>query len=65
MRPLDSDWEKNELKPWRTQRFCIPPEKNAAFVAAMEDVLEVYRRPYDPKHPQVCIDETSAASSVL
>jgi hypothetical protein len=25
----------------------------------MEDVLDVYRRPYDPKHPQVCIDETS------
>ena len=25
----------------------------------MEDVLEVYRRPYDPKRPQICIDETS------
>ena len=25
----------------------------------MEDVLAVYRRPYDPKRPQVCIDETS------
>lgn len=25
----------------------------------MEDVLEVYRLPYDPKRPQVCIDETS------
>ena len=25
----------------------------------MEDVLEVYCRAYDPKHPQVCIDETS------
>lgn len=25
----------------------------------MEDVLEVYKRPYDPKHPQVCMDETS------
>jgi len=25
----------------------------------MENVLEVYRRPYDPKRPQVCIDETS------
>jgi hypothetical protein len=51
--------KKNELKPWRTRRFCIPPEHNAAFVAAMEDVLEVYQRPYDPKRPQVCIDETS------
>jgi hypothetical protein len=25
----------------------------------MEDVLEVYPRPYDPKRPQVCMDETS------
>lgn len=25
----------------------------------MEDVLEVYQRPYDPKHPQVCLDEAS------
>ncbi|VTR93560.1 Marine sediment metagenome DNA, contig: S01H4_S07078 OS=marine sediment metagenome GN=S01H4_40720 PE=4 SV=1: DDE_3 [Gemmata massiliana] len=23
----------------------------------MEDVIEVYQRPYDPKRPQVCIDE--------
>ena len=37
----------------------IPPEKNAEFVAAMEDVLEVYQRPYDPKRPVVCLDETS------
>jgi len=25
----------------------------------MEDVLEVYHRPYDPNRPQVCLDETS------
>lgn len=25
----------------------------------MEDVLEVYQRPYDPLHPTVCMDETS------
>ena len=25
----------------------------------MEDVLEVYQRPYDPKRPQVCFDESS------
>jgi len=23
----------------------------------MEDVLDVYKRPYDPKRPQVCLDE--------
>ena len=25
----------------------------------MEDVLDVYKRPYDEKHPTVCMDETS------
>ena len=35
----------------------LPPKANAGFVAAMEDVLEVYARPPDPKRPQVCIDE--------
>ena len=24
----------------------------------MEDVLEVYHRPYDPQYPQVCMDES-------
>jgi hypothetical protein len=37
----------------------IPPDANAAFVAGMEDVLEVYQRPHDPEHPVVCLDETS------
>jgi hypothetical protein len=25
----------------------------------MEDVLDVYKRPYDPKFPQICLDETN------
>ena len=37
----------------------IPPDANAAFVATMEDVLEVYQRPHDPQRPLVCLDETS------
>ena len=37
----------------------IPPEQNAEFVAAMEDVLEVYQRPRDPQRPVVCLDEQS------
>jgi hypothetical protein len=41
------------------QEWCIPPKANAAFVAQMEDVLEVYVRPLDPKRPQVCFDESS------
>ena len=37
----------------------IPPDASAAFVATMEDVLEVYQRPHDPQRPLVCLDETS------
>lgn len=37
----------------------IPPKANAAFVAAMENVLDVYKRPRDPARPLVCLDETS------
>jgi len=36
-----------------------PPDANAAFVAAMEDILDVYQRPHDPECPMVCVDETS------
>jgi transposase len=37
--------------------WCIPPEQNAEFVCAMENVLEVYKRPYDPKRTVICMDE--------
>ena len=49
---------KNELKPWQRQEWCIPPEANAEFVYHMEDVLDVYKRPADPAYPFVCLDET-------
>jgi hypothetical protein len=39
--------------------WCIPPEHNAEFVCAMENVLEVYQRPYHPEYPVVCMDETN------
>ena len=41
------------------EQWCIPPEASAEFVCAMEDVLEVYHRPFDAKRPQVCLDEAS------
>lgn len=39
------------------QRWVIPPALSAAFVAAMEDLLEVDNRPPDPRRPLVCFDE--------
>ena len=32
---------------------------SAEFVACMEDVLDLYAEPYDPKRPVACFDETS------
>ena len=47
------------MKPWQKKMWCIPPEQNAEFVCAMENVLEVYHRPYDAKRLVVCMDEKS------
>ena len=41
------------------QSWCIPPEQNAEFVCAMEDVLDTYQRSYDDNEALVCMDETS------
>jgi hypothetical protein len=35
------------------------PTVGAAFVASMEEVLELYQKEYDPSHPVVCLDEKS------
>ena len=36
----------------------IPPEQNGSFVANMEMVLDVYKRPFDSRFPVVCMDES-------
>jgi len=36
----------------------IPPEQNGSFVANMEMLLDVYKRPYDAGCPVVCMDES-------
>ena len=38
--------------------WCIPPKQSGEFVYHMEDVLDVYKRPYDARRPVVCLDET-------
>jgi hypothetical protein len=52
-----ADAKKNDLKPWLRQQWVLPPKASAAFVANMEDVLDVYAVPYDPARPVVCVDE--------
>jgi hypothetical protein len=50
--------QKNEVKPWRVKSWCIG-KPSAQYVAKMEDVLDVYRRPYDAQRPLICLDEIS------
>lgn len=38
--------------------WVIPPEQNSEFVAHMEQVLDVYKRPYMDDFPVVCMDES-------
>jgi hypothetical protein len=51
--------QKSALKPWLKGQWSIPPKQDASFVWRMEDILEVYTRPYDERFPQVCLDEKS------
>lgn len=51
--------KKNDIKPWLKEQWVLPKEGNADFVCAMEDVLEVYTRPYNAQRPVVCLDEAS------
>ena len=41
----------------KIEYWVIPPKADAEFVANMEEVLEIYAKPYDPKNPVVCMDE--------
>jgi hypothetical protein len=41
------------------KEWCIPPKANGAFVAQMEEVLDLYAKPYDAHRPLLCMDETS------
>jgi DDE superfamily endonuclease len=41
----------------RIEYWVIPPEADAEFVAQMEEVLDVYARPYDRACPVICMDE--------
>jgi hypothetical protein len=36
--------------------WCVA-ELNDDYIAKMEDVLETYEKPYDPRQPVVCLDE--------
>ena len=54
---IDRVLKKKEIRPHRNQYWCIPSKEDPEFIACMEDVLDVYERPYDPLRPVICMDE--------
>ena len=46
----------HDLKPWR-EKMWVVTDLDEDCIAKMEDVLEVYERPYDPQQPLICLDE--------
>jgi hypothetical protein len=45
----------HDLKPWR-EKMWVVADLDDDHIAKMEDVLEVYERPYDSEQPVVCLD---------
>lgn len=38
--------------------WVIAPARSGEFVANMEKVLDIYKKPYDAEHPVICMDES-------
>jgi hypothetical protein len=49
--------EDNDLKPWQKNMWRIA-KIDGEYIARMEDLLDLYAEPYDPKRPVVCFDES-------
>lgn len=41
------------------KEWCIPSKASGVFVAQLEEVLDLYEKPYASRYPLVCMDETS------
>ena len=49
--------DENDLKPWQKKMWCIA-NIDGEYIARMEDLLDLYAEPHDPKRPVVCFDES-------
>jgi hypothetical protein len=49
-------WPGNGFRSTIIRDWCLPLV-GGEFVAAMEDVLDLYEEEYDPQYPTVCLDE--------
>jgi hypothetical protein len=49
--------ERCGLPNGHKEQWVIPPEARGQFVARIEDVLQVYHRPYDARRPTICLHD--------
>jgi len=49
--------DDNDLKPWQQKMWCIA-KIDGEYIARMEDLLDLYAEPHDPRRPVVCFDES-------
>jgi len=47
---------QNDLKPWQKKQWCIGA-LTTEFLWRMENILDLYELPYNPKRPVICFDE--------
>lgn len=52
--------QEHDLKPWQEKMWCIG-KLDDEYIRKMEDVLDVYARPYSEKKPVICTDEKPVA----
>ncbi len=53
---------KKRAKTVEEKRMGNPPLQNIDFVVNMENVLSVYKHPYDPVNPVICMDKSPKQS---
>lgn len=46
----------HQMKPWLEKMWCIP-KIDEEYIERMEDVLDLYEKPYNAERPVVCVDE--------
>ena len=48
----------NQLKPWQQKMWCLG-QMDAAYIAQMEHILDLYAEPASPDRPLVNVDEAT------
>lgn len=52
--------QEHDLKPWQEKMWCIP-KLDTEYISRMEDILDIYEKPYNKDKPVVCLDEKPVA----